>query len=87
MDYKVIITENAQEDMDRFVRYLLFEKRNEQVASNLIDNFEETIAALVRTAGGLKMYENQYLRELGYRRISFMSRRYFMHYRVKTFFS
>lgn len=83
MDYKVIITEDAQEDMDRFVRYLLFEKRNEQAAGNLIDDFEETIAALVRTAGSLKMCENQHLKELGYRRISFMSHRYFMLYRVE----
>ena len=83
MDYKVIITEDAQEDMDRFVRYLLFEKRNEQAASNLIDDFEATIATLVRVAGSLKMCENQHLKELSYRRINFMSHRYFMLYRVE----
>ena len=83
MDYKVIIAEDAQEDMDRFVRYLLFEKANEQAASNLIDDFEETIVTLVRAAGSLKMCENQHLKELGYRRINFMSHRYFMLYRVE----
>ena len=30
MDYKVIITEDAELDMDNFVSYLLFEKKNEQ---------------------------------------------------------
>ena len=30
MEYKVIITEDAEEDLDRFVRYLLYEKKNEQ---------------------------------------------------------
>lgn len=83
MDYKIIITEDAQKDMDRFVSYLLFEKKNEQAASNLIDDFESTVAALIYAAGSLKMCENQRLKELGYRRINFMSHRYFMLYRVE----
>lgn len=33
MDYRVIITEDAEEDMEDFVYYLLFEKKNEQPAS------------------------------------------------------
>lgn len=32
MDYKVIITEDAEADMDSFVHYLLSEKKNEQAA-------------------------------------------------------
>lgn len=34
MDYKVVVTEDAEEDLDRFVKYLLFEKRSEQAAVN-----------------------------------------------------
>ena len=34
MDYKVIITEDAELDFDGFVKYLLFEKKNEQAATN-----------------------------------------------------
>lgn len=41
MDYKVIVTEDAETDMDRFINYLLFEKKNDQAASNLIDDFED----------------------------------------------
>ncbi len=29
MDYKVVITPDAEEDIDRFIRYLLLEKQNE----------------------------------------------------------
>ena len=83
MDYKVIITEDAEADIDSFVHYLLFEKKNEQAACNLIDNFESTIAVLAHSAESLKMCENQNLKDLGYRRINFISHRYFMLYRVE----
>lgn len=33
MDYKVIITEDAEADMDGFLHYLLFERENEQAAA------------------------------------------------------
>lgn len=83
MDYKVIITEDAEADMDKFVHYLLFEKKNEQAAINLIDDFEATIAILAHAAESLKMCENQHLKEIGYRRINFMAHRYFMLYKVE----
>lgn len=83
MDYKVIVTEDAETDMDRFINYLLFEKKNDQAASNLIDDFEETIITLTHAAESFKVCENQHLMELGYRRINFKSHRYFMLYRVE----
>lgn len=83
MDYKVIITEDAEADMDKVVQYLLFEKKNEQAASNLLNDFEAAIDTLTNAAESLKMCENQHLKDLGYRRINFMSHRYFMLYRVE----
>lgn len=83
MDYKVIVTEDAETDMDCFVHYLLFEKKNDQAASNLIDDFEDTIITLTHAAESFKVCENQHLMELGYRRINFKSHRYFMLYRVE----
>lgn len=38
MDYKVIFTENAMEDMDSIVEYLLFHLRNKQAANHFIDS-------------------------------------------------
>ena len=43
MEYKVVITSDAEEDLERFVRYLLFEKKNEQAAASVLDDFESTI--------------------------------------------
>lgn len=83
MDYKVVITSDAEEDLDGFIRYILLEKQNEQAAKNLLDDFETTKQSLSRVAGSLKLCDNPRLKELGYRRINFLSHRYFMMYRIE----
>ena len=83
MAYRVVMMEGAEEDLDRFVAYLLFEKKNEQAARNLLDDFEKTKEGLSIVAGGLKPCDNPKLKELGYRRINFLSHRYFMLYRIE----
>ena len=35
MDYKIVLMRAAEEDLDRFITYLLFEKKSEQAARNL----------------------------------------------------
>lgn len=83
MDYKITMTENSEEDLDRFVSYLLYVKQNEQAARNLLDDFEATKISLSKIAGSLKLCDNPKLKELGYRRINFLSHRYFMLYRIE----
>lgn len=83
MDYKVVITIDAEEDLDRYVRYLIFVKQNEQAAKNLLNDFEITKQNLSRVAGSLKFCENPRLKEHNYRRINFLSHRYFMLYRIE----
>ncbi len=83
MDYKVIVTCDAENDLDRYVRYLLFEKRSEQAAGNLLDDFEETVRILSGVAGSLKPCDNPRLKEQGYKRISYQRHRYFMLFRVE----
>ena len=83
MDYKVMVTEDAEQDLDQFIWYLLFEKCNEQAAGNLLDDFEKTVARLSQVAGSLKECENPHLKQLGYRRINFLNHRYFMLYRIE----
>lgn len=82
MDYKINIMKSAEEDLDNFITYLLFEKKNEQAARNVLDDFEKTKDNLARVAGSLKLCDNPRLQELGYRRINFLSHRYFMLYRI-----
>ena len=83
MDYKVLITSDAEADLEGFIRYLLYEKKSEQAASNFLDDFEATKQTLSRVAGSLKLCDNPKLSIPGYRRINFMSHRYFMLYRLE----
>ena len=82
MVYKVVLTSDAEEDLDQFIRYLLFEKKSEQAASNVLDDFEMTKESLCRVAGSLKLCDNPNLKAQGYRKIHFLSHRYFMLYRI-----
>lgn len=83
MNYDVEITPEAEKDFDRFVDYLVNVKRNRQAAGHLIDDFEDTIDTLSIVAGNLKLCSDMRLRKLGYRRMNFLSMRYFMLYRVE----
>ena len=78
MDYRVMVTPDAEADPDTFVR----EKKNKQAASNVVDDFEKTKDNLSRVAGSLKLCDNPRLKELGYHRINFLSHNYFMLYRI-----
>ena len=71
MDYKIVLSRGAEEDLDGFVAYLLFEKKSEQAARNLLNDFEATKTSLSNVAGSLKLCDNPKLRELGYYRINF----------------
>lgn len=82
MDYKIVVTSDAEEALDRFIKYLLFEKKSEQAAKNVLDDFEAVKESLKHVAGSLKLCDNPRLKDLGYRRINFLSHRYFIMYRI-----
>ncbi|WP_330373093.1 type II toxin-antitoxin system RelE/ParE family toxin [Oribacterium sp. FC2011] len=76
------MTESAEADLDGFIWYLLNKKKSVQAASNLIDDFEATKDSLSLVAGSLKFCDNPRLKKLGYRRLNFLSHRYFLLYRL-----
>lgn len=82
MDYKVVITIDAENDLEQFINYLIYEKKSLQSANNLLDDFDSIIESLTHIAGSLKLCDNPRLRKLGYRRINFLKHRYFMLYRI-----
>ena len=82
MDYKVVVTRDAEEDMERFIKYLIIEKKSMQAADNLLIDYDATIESLKHVAGSLKLCDNPRLRQLEYRRINFLNHRYFMIYRI-----
>ena len=83
MAYKVVITSDAEHDLDRFLNYLINEKKNKQAAINVLNDFETTKQELAIVAGNLKLCDNTHLKTLGYRRINFKSHRYFALYRIQ----
>ena len=82
MAYKVVVTTDAESDLDRFLAYLIFEKKSVPSAKNVLNDFEMTKAKLSDVAGDLKLCDNPVLHNLGYRRINFRTHRYFMLYRI-----
>lgn len=83
MDYKIVITDSAREDLDQYLKYLLFIKKSDQAAQNVLDDFDDTIQHLKQVAGSLKLCDNPRLHCLGYRRINFLKHRYFLLYRLE----
>lgn len=83
MGYKVVVTSDAENDLDQFIQYLLFKKKNFQAAQNVLNDFEATKKSLAQVAESLKLCENPRLQMLGYRRINFLSHRYFMLCRIE----
>lgn len=83
MDYEVFVTAEAEEDLDRFLHYLITEKGSKQAARSVLNDFEATIKTLEYAAGSLKFCDNSHLKSLGYRRINFRNHRYFILYRIQ----
>ena len=54
MDYRIVVTKDAEEDLDKFIQYLIVEKGSLQAARNVLDDFDTTIESLKYVAGSLK---------------------------------
>ena len=77
----VVATEDVQNDLDRFVYYLLVEKLNKQAAMAVLDDYDETIEELSNIAGSLKHLEDPDLSN--YRKIRFRRHNYYLVYRIQ----
>ena len=82
MDYNVVVTRDAEDDLERFIKYLIIEKESMQAAESVLNDYDATIESLKHVAGSLKLCDNPILRQLEYRRINFLNHRYFMLYRI-----
>ncbi|HBI62907.1 MAG TPA: type II toxin-antitoxin system RelE/ParE family toxin [Lachnospiraceae bacterium] len=83
MEFKVVLSRQAQIDFRNITHYLLYDLRNEQAAISVTNDMEHTIEQLSYMAGGLKLCDDPRLRDLGYRTIHFKRHNYFMLYRIQ----
>ncbi|WP_187305662.1 hypothetical protein [Lachnospira eligens] len=61
MAYKVVVTNDAKENMQEYIEYILYEKKNQQAAGSLLDDFEYTKDILAEVAESLKLCDNEKL--------------------------
>ena len=80
MEYKVVLTSQAKAQFRKIIDYLLDELESQQAATNVADDFDDTIARLSQIAGSLKLCDDKGLRSKGYRTIHFKKHQYLMVY-------
>ena len=51
MEYKIVVTAEAEEDLNQYIRYLLMVKKSDQAAKNVLDDFEATVRSIKSVAG------------------------------------
>lgn len=83
MEYKVLLTKEAEIDLDNIIKYILIEKKNKEAAESIMNDFSEIIKKLSHSAGSFKLCDNLRLKELGYRRLNFSKHDYFILYRIQ----
>lgn len=67
MDYKLIITERAEELMDERIYYLLYKLKNEQAATHLLDGIEKLYVRMEENPFQFSECRDVYLKRMGYR--------------------
>lgn len=82
MEYKVVLTSAAQIQFRNILNYLLYELESQQAATNVVNDFDDTISRLSHVAGSLKLCDDRILRAKGYRTIHFKKHQYFMVYTI-----
>lgn len=80
MEYDVVLSVRAQTHFRKIINYLVYELQNQQAATGVADDFDDTIARLSHMAGSLKLCDDSVLRAKGYRIIHFRKHKYLMVY-------
>lgn len=79
---EVIITELAQNQLDSFIEYLLFDLSSPQAAKSLKEDALLTADTLINVADTLSYCYDEDLKSLGYRIIHFLKHKYLYMYRI-----
>ena len=80
--YRVKVSPEAKEALNRYKSYLRDAKYSSQAAKNVVVDFYETAAQLRTSAGSLPDPESEKLRAKGLKRINFLRHDYFLLYRI-----
>ena len=75
--YRVVEAPRAKKDIKRYIGYLRNEKKSQQAAQALFDDYRATKKKLVEVAGMLNDPDNEILKQRGLKRINFIKHNYF----------
>ena len=82
MDYKVILSDFAKQQLDDILFYIYATLGNEVAAASVLEDAENTVQKLAQVGGSLKICEEPELAEYSYRKMHFLSHRYLMLYTI-----
>ena len=82
MVYKITITDFAFEQLNNITDYIFYNLMNPDAAERVLDDFENAMDKLRRTAGLFALCEEPELAQHGYRRYHFERHRYILLYRI-----
>jgi plasmid stabilization system protein ParE len=82
MDYNVVLTDAAEEQLDNILFYLARVLNNKQAARSVWEDALDTVDRLKNAAGVFKLCEEPELAKYGYRKINFKSHEYLMLYLI-----
>lgn len=82
MDYKLIITEHAEELLDRIVSYILYQLKNNQAAIHLLDEIEKIYVRLTENPYQFAKCQDNYLKMKNYYEAVVPDMRYLVIYRI-----
>lgn len=82
MTYNVIISDNANQHLEKIINYTTTELKNTQAAKNIIEDARKTTNVLSMCANSLKKLSDSELAKNGYRKIKFRYHNIIMVYRI-----
>lgn len=80
MDYKIIISNEADRDIDEIVRYIAEILKNPIVARNLLNEIEKSYIQISQAPESYSYCSDKRLRDKGYRKI--LIKNYILFYRI-----
>ncbi len=66
MAYKLVVTEHADELLDRILRYLMYQLKNEQAAVHLLDEMKDIYDRMEKKPLQFPVSRDTYLADKGY---------------------
>ncbi len=84
MNYKVILSDFAKQQLDDILFYISITLCNDTAARSVLQDAENIIQKLSQSGASLKLCDEPELAQYGYRKIHFSSHRYIMLYIIEA---